>query len=160
MELWHSSGRSLPTLTGSSGHGQLKVGEHSSLRTSLRLQTTPIFTRAQFLGDWKWIKEAFVLQMSCTSREKRTTCFASKEGEHNYSDFRDSAKHRKRRRTHAQFMEQYDQRPLPNLCRVFGFHMNMIMSDFLHGFLMGTAQSAVGNTVGTLRAKRIWQHQG
>ncbi len=107
------------------------------------------FLVTELAGDMKWLREVLHLFQSYLHTEICHLCFATKTllGGKCFTDFRDAASHRAPRRTHAAFMATFLARLgfTPALCTLAGFHIEMILFDWLHAFLLGVAQWCLGN---------------
>ncbi|MCP4238933.1 MAG: hypothetical protein GY772_00030 [bacterium] len=114
---------------------------------------------AQVLGDWKWLKQAFLLKHTYATRACCHECLAVKRGDGpSFADFAADAEHRATTREHADYMESF-QRP-PALTGIPGWHLRMIMPDPMHTLHLGVCQWAVGSVMITLCELGLWGRFG
>ena len=99
------------------------------------------------LGDWKFVKEAWLLPQHYNMDACCVHCDASRnpDDESWIADVRPGAFDRRRRRTMAEYLAHFTTPPI--LSSLPGWHLLMILCDFMHTDHLGCAQWLVGNTL-------------
>lgn len=95
------------------------------------------------------MKESFEFKTHYQALECCHICSANKApGELNFANFGATAKHRElnQRRTTAEYLDSFAGSP-PALARLPGFHLDMIVLDYMHIVCLGVAQFLVGNAL-------------
>ena len=109
------------------------------------------FIVCEVAGDWKWLRKVFMMTTSYCHNSICHLCFASKllSAGDSFADFRACARHRSRRRSHADFVANIFRlrRRIPVLTKLPHFHVSMIVFDWMHAFLLGVAQFVCGNAI-------------
>ena len=102
---------------------------------------------AQFLGDWKWLKEELRLKSHYNVNQCCWMCFAEKRGcepamsAFNYAE---DAGWCQTHRTHEEYMAQ----PVRSaLCGCPGWHLSTVKCDLMHLVLLGILQHAIGGVM-------------
>ena len=98
------------------------------------------------LGDWKWIKESFFLKRYWKCMNICHLCRAVSSGVGPpWTNFCDDSEWRDTTFTHATFLAVCCSIYLPELCRIPGFHVDMIVPDLMHILHLGFLGFAVSS---------------
>ena len=114
---------------------------------------TPIGCRGvlvDFLGDWKFNKEALRLQQHYNKAWVCHECWASKRpGPMNFANVQAGAFEARPTRSHQDYIAHFDRagERRPALAEIFGFHLGMVRVDFEHCDHLGVAQWLVAESM-------------
>ena len=114
---------------------------------------TPIRCRGclvDFLGDWKFNKEALRLQQHYNKQWMCHECWASKlPGPLNLANVRPGAFEARPTRSHRDYIAYFDRagESRPALAEIFGFNLGMVRVDFEHCDHLGLAQWLVAESL-------------
>ena len=99
------------------------------------------------LGDWKFVKEAWLLPQHFNKDACCVHCDASRNphNENWIADVRPGAFDRRRRRTAADYLATFT--TPPPLSTLPGWHLLMLLVDFMHTDHLGCTQWLIGNTL-------------
>ena len=111
----------------------------------------------QVLGDWKWLKESYVLKQNYGARHTCHLCQAVKSGVGpQFDDFGPGALHRATVRSHNDYVSSFV--VPPPLTTIPGFHLSMLICDPMHVLHLGVLQWAIGNMLVILAGEGFWGH--
>ena len=112
------------------------------------------------IGDWMWAADTCALQQNY--RKKRGPichrCGATVEGECNYSDFRDGARHFCIERFHADYMSAPTTAHAP-ITETPGFHIQSVFPELMHGGPLGYCLTASGSCLKELCDEAVFAHR-
>ena len=81
---------------------------------------------AEILGDWKWLKECFRLPQWYGKLDCCHKCVARKKlGVNSFTNFLEELPER----SHDDFMSWFEDKVVPGLVRIHGFHLPRAMAD-------------------------------
>ena len=110
----------------------------------------------EVLGDWKWIKETFKLRQHFNTMDCCHQYFARKApGILNFARFAPTAFAQRPRRSMQSYVDAFLPAP-PPLARIIGFHIIMLLVDFMHSDHLGVSQWSLANCLLELVAQGIF----